>query len=122
MRGRLPSILFMLALGAFGAFGASCGDDNPTSPSDIVTIRIVDNAGNMSFSPEVASVRVGQTVRFANNDDITHEIASDTAGVFDVGTIAPGVTSQSFTISTAGTVPYHCEIHPSMVGSLNVTN
>jgi plastocyanin len=121
MRMRLPSILFSVAL---GLFGASCGnDDNPNAPSSgRVTVRIVDNNGNMSFDPEVATVRVGQTVVFANNDDIVHEIASDANGLFDVGTIAPGTTSATFTVARAGTVPYHCEIHPSMVGSLNVTN
>jgi plastocyanin len=121
MRIRLAAAILLMA--GLGIFGASCGnDDNPNSPSGTVTIRIVDNNGNMSFSPEVANVRVGQTVEFANNDDLVHEIASDAEGVFDVGTIAPGTSSRTFTISTAGSVPYHCEIHPSMVGSLNVTN
>ena len=120
MLRRLPSILIVAAL---GAFGASCGDDNPTGPnSGTMTIRIVDNAGNMSFSPELASVRVGQTIEFANNDQIVHEIASDAEGVFDVGTIQPGTTSRTFTLTSTGSVPYHCEIHPSMVGTITVTN
>lgn len=119
MLSRSPSILFVLVV---GAFAASCGD-SPSSPSSgaDVTIRIVNNAGNMSFSPEVANVRVGQTVAFVNEDDLTHEIASNSAGVFDVGTIAPARASSTFVITNAGTVNYHCEIHPAMVGSLNVT-
>jgi plastocyanin len=118
MRARLASILFVAGL---AAFGASCGDDNPNGPSDTVTIRIVDIAGDMSFSPEVSTARVGQSVVFRNDDDVTHEMASDAAGIFDVGEIAPGQTSRPFTISSARSVPYHCEIHPAMVGTLNVT-
>jgi plastocyanin len=120
MRSRMASILVMLGM---GALAGSCGDspNTPSSTAD-VTIRIVDNAGNMSFSPEVANVSVGQTVAFVNDDDLTHEIASDTAGVFDVGTLAPGRVSTSFVIINSGTVRYHCEIHPAMVGTLNVTS
>src|SRR5262245_61950681 len=128
MRNRLPSIL---AVFVFCFLAASCDDDNPTSPGSspsptpsaspgVVTIQIVNDAGNMSFNPAVANVRAGQLVQFVNSDNETHEMASDTAGVFDVGIIAAGATSATFSISTVGVVPYHCEIHPTMVGSINV--
>jgi plastocyanin len=123
MRGRLPSILFVLAA---GTFGASCGSDSnpssPSGPSDLVSIRVVDNAGNMSFAPEVVTASVGQTIRFANLDDETHAIVSDTPGVFAVPQFEAGQQSASFSIHSAGTVAYHCTIHPGMVGSILVTN
>jgi plastocyanin len=120
MRGRLPSILFVLAA---GIFAAACGSDsNPSGPSDLVSIRVVDNAGNMSFAPEVATVSVGQTIRFANLDDEAHAIVSDTPGLFTLPQFEAGQQSASFSIHTAGTVAYHCTIHPGMVGSILVTN
>jgi plastocyanin len=45
-----------------------------------------------------------------------------TGSGFDTGIISPGTTSAPITFSTAGTVPYRCTIHPTMVATLNVTN
>jgi plastocyanin len=84
-----------------------------TSP---VTITIA----GMAFSPATASVRAGSAVRWHNADTITHT-ATDNGGAFDTGPIAPGATSGAVTLNTAGTFPYHCSIHPSMVGTLDVT-
>ena len=118
----------MMLLGA-GAFLAGCGSStssptNPTSPSGggaaaAVTITIVGMDGNMSFNPTPASVKVGQTVSWKNNDSIAHDVAQDGGG-FDTGAISPGSTTTPITMSTAGTIGYHCSFHPSMVSSLNV--
>jgi plastocyanin len=74
----------------------------------------------MSFAPDTASLRIGQQVRWHNADTIAHTATRDGGG-FDTGLIPPGGTSAPITVTTAGTVRYHCEIHPSMVGALNVT-
>jgi plastocyanin len=74
----------------------------------------------MSFSPATASLQVGQQVRWHNADAITHT-ATQNGGGFDTGFIRPGGTSAPITVSTAGRIDYHCEIHPSMVGALNVS-
>jgi plastocyanin len=74
----------------------------------------------MSFSPNPASVQVGQQVRWRNADSVTHTATQDGSG-FDTGSIAPGATSAPITFSAPGTIGYHCQIHPSMVGTLNVT-
>jgi plastocyanin len=66
------------------------------------------------------SVRVGQQVRWRNNDSLPHT-ATQSGGGFNTGSIAPGATSAPITLSAAGTVNYFCAFHPSMVGTLNVT-
>ena len=43
-------------------------------------------------------------------------------GAFDTGNLAPGATSAPITISSASAMPYHCSIHPSMVGVINGTS
>jgi plastocyanin len=78
------------------------------------------NGGN-SYSPNPANVTVGQQVRFRNNDVLAHTATQDGSG-FDTGSIAPGATSAPITLGAAGTIGYHCEFHPTMVGTLNVTN
>jgi plastocyanin len=92
----------------------------PTPAPSTVVIEITGVNGNMSFSPATASLQVGQQVRWHNADAITHTATQD-GGAFDAGFISPGGTSAPITMTTAGTVRYHCQIHPSMVGALNVT-
>ncbi len=85
-----------------------------------VTITIVGQNGSMSFSPNPASAKVGQKVAWHNGDGITHT-ATANGGGFDTGSIGSGGTSNPITMMTAGSFSYHCGIHPSMVGTLNVT-
>ena len=49
----------------------------------------------------------------------THHLISDT-GLFDSGNLSPGTTF-TFTFAAAGTYTYHCTIHPSMVGTIDLT-
>ncbi len=74
--------------------------------------------GSQSFAPNPATVSPGQTVAFRNNDSTTHRIVGDSGG-FDTGNLAPGATSSPIAISSTAAVPYHCAIHPSMVGTIN---
>jgi plastocyanin len=74
----------------------------------------------MSFAPAAASLRVGQQVRWHNADNIVHTATQDGGG-FDTGLIPAGGTSAPITVSAPGTLRYHCAVHPSMVGALNVT-
>jgi plastocyanin len=76
---------------------------------------------NQSYSPNPVSVTVGQQVRWHNSDSLAHTATQDGSG-FDTGSIAPGATSAPITLGAAGTVNYHCDFHPTMVGTLNVTN
>lgn len=92
--------------------------NTPAAPAD-VTIVINGMDGAQSFSPDPGTVKAGQTVSWRNNDSTTHTATSDT-GAFNTGTIAPGKTSNPITMPTAGTLNYHCSIHPTMVGTLNV--
>jgi plastocyanin len=70
------------------------------------------------FSPSVLNINVGQTVRWTNNHFVSHTSTAD-GGAWDSGIISPGGTF-SFTFATAGSFPYHCTIHISMVGTINV--
>ncbi|HKC12434.1 MAG TPA: plastocyanin/azurin family copper-binding protein, partial [Vicinamibacteria bacterium] len=92
----------------------------PTPAPMTMTITIEGINGNMSFSPNPANVRVGQQVVWHNGDSITHT-GTQNGGGFDTGAVGPGTTSKAITISAAGTINYHCSIHSSMVGTLNVT-
>jgi plastocyanin len=105
--------------------GGGGGVTNPPPPggggggtADVV-ITIVAENGNMSFSPNPATVTRGQTVAWRNSAGAAHT-ATQNAGAFDTGNIGGGSQSGAITMGTAGTFAYHCAIHPSMVGSLTV--
>jgi plastocyanin len=107
--------------------GASC------LPPSCITIEIVVGAAlltNTAYSPDVARLVVGvnNTFQFINNDSqsggVYHSATADSCPKvcpFDTGIIAYNVTSGPFTITTPGTYPYYCEVHPTtMVGSIVV--
>ena len=77
-------------------------------------------AGTAAFGLNPLTIATGTTVIWRNADVTAHTATSDSAGVFNTGTINPNGSSGSVTFNTAGTVRYHCAIHPGMVGTIVV--
>jgi plastocyanin len=71
-----------------------------------------------AFSPSSITVTAGTTIKWTNKDGIAHTVTSNT-NIFDSGTIPAGGTF-SYTFASAGTFPYYCKIHPSMVAGVTV--
>jgi plastocyanin len=91
----------------------------PGGPSASVAIAVGGaTLGNRAFTPDDLSVAVGTTVIWTNSDSIAHTSTSDAPG-WNSGAVAPG-GQFSVAFQTAGTFPYHCSIHPGMVGSVVV--
>jgi plastocyanin len=91
---------------------------------------LVGAAGSKAFSPNPINVKVGGTVTWTNKDSQAHTVVSGTGStdpnkgkVFDSGltTLIQPSKTFSHTFTTAGTIPYFCEIHPTMVGKIIVT-
>jgi plastocyanin len=70
-----------------------------------------------TFAPGTIELKVGETVKFVNDDEIAHTATSD---AFDSGTMEPGASFE-FTAEKAGSISYLCEFHPGMTGTINVT-
>jgi plastocyanin len=111
----------LAALAAVAGLAAGCGSSSPSAPTVAadVTITMVGDRGNQSYSPNPTTMRVGQTVAWKNGDSTAHDATQD-ASRFGTGTISAGATSTPLAMSTAGTFTYHCTIHPGMVGTLVV--
>jgi plastocyanin len=90
----------------------------PTASNGVVTINILRDNGSQSFSPNPATLPAGQMVVWHNVDGITHRVVLN-SGSLDTGDLAAGASSQPMSINTGGG-PYHCSIHPSMVGTIVV--
>jgi len=104
---------------------AGCGSakTTPTVPkkptttpsSSKVTVTMIDFA----FQPPTLTIKPGTTVTWVNNGAVAHEPAGTG---FDTGPIQPG-HSASHTFTTAGTFPYKCIIHPTvMTGTITVSS
>ena len=121
-------IIFAGAIVALSLVAAGCSDSydggsplaptppTPTPTNGVVTIDIVRDNGAQSFSPNPATLPAGQMVIWRNVDSITHRVVLNN-GSLDTGDLAPGRSSEPMSINTGGG-PYHCSIHPSMVGTI----
>ena len=71
-----------------------------------------------TYEPDPVVVQVGGKVIWQNEDTAPHTATADD-GSFDTGTIEKGKLG-SATFKEAGTFTYHCEIHPTMHGTVEV--
>src|SRR3984893_6277968 len=114
-----------LGLGMWGCSGngySSGSTSNPAAPTPmpsngVVTINVVAMNGAQSFSPNPATLPAGQMVVWHNVNTTTHRVVLND-GSLDTGNLAPGASSQPMALGAAG-APYHCSIHPEMIGSIN---
>lgn len=87
-------------------------------------IAISPGAGSQQvqryYQPEITQVSEGSTITWDNRDSVTHTASADD-GSFDTGSIFPG-TSRSAVVQGSGVIPYHCNIHPFMTGSIQVSS
>lgn len=126
---RLAGVSFALM------FAVACGNDYSTPPatpsptpapspapggttSAIAIQAGAEALGSRAYAPPELNIAVGTSVTWTNNDSEGHTSDSDAPG-WTSGIIPPRGTF-SVTFQTAGTFPYHCSIHPGMVGRVTV--
>jgi plastocyanin len=71
-----------------------------------------------TYDPDPVTIQVGGKATWLNQDSAPHTATADD-GSFDTGTLEQGKL-KSETFKEAGTFPYHCTIHPSMHGTIEV--
>ena len=76
------------------------------------------NIDNFTFAPAQLTVKAGTTVKWRNEDDIPHTVASTTR-TFKSKALDTDDTF-SFTFQDAGTYEYFCSLHPHMKGTIVV--
>src|SRR5215472_6208250 len=125
MRSRMLAVA-MFVLAAWGCSGGgsssspSTSSTPPTTPSSTaLTVTIMGQRNEQSFSPNPVPTAQGNLVVWQNNDNTVHRIVVND-GSYDSGNIAPGAMSTTMRLSSTGG-SYHCAIHPTtMFGSINV--
>jgi hypothetical protein len=71
-----------------------------------------------AFAPAQVDALPGDTVGWSNQSPRTHTVTAD-AGAFGSGDLAPG-GQFSWTAGAVGPYAYHCTLHPSMTGEIDV--
>jgi len=120
---RIISASFIVALaacsGSSGPYGGGGGNQNPPPPPPPPPGNTVNATANLAFSPGSLTINSGETVTFAFAG-VAHNVFFDTpGGPADIGGNNANVSVQR-TFNTAGTYQYHCNIHPSMTGTVVV--
>jgi plastocyanin len=80
--------------------------------------------GQLYFDPQEATVAVGTTVVWTNDDSAVHTVTSGTpsdgsSGMFDSGMLQSGKTFE-YKFDSARTTDYFCQVHPWMTGTVTV--
>jgi plastocyanin len=75
---------------------------------------------DMKFDPANVNVKVGDTVRWENDDDRDHTVTAED-GSFKSGNLRNGDSFQH-KFDKAGKFAYSCSYHPRMKGSVNVSS
>jgi plastocyanin len=108
--------------------------DDDADNSEEVIIRIPQGSSSLTddaYIPNPVEVNVGATVTWINDDFTTHtatsgDPSSGSTGIFGGSEDSPEIIgpegdTQSYTFDEAGEFPYYCTLHPSMVGTVVVT-
>jgi plastocyanin len=75
---------------------------------------LVVDQKDRKFSRTEVTVHPGESITFANSDDVAHNVFSVTPGLeFEIHRQAPGEKS-SITFAKEGVVEVRCSIHPRM--------
>src|SRR5688500_3098286 len=89
------------------------------APMAPATAAVTDAAiANFAFSPNPVNVKVGDSVTCTNGDAADHPVTADDNSCGS-DSLTDGETF-SHTFGQAGTFTYHCDIHPSMKGTVQV--
>jgi plastocyanin len=126
MRRILLALCAVLAL-ALGLAACGGGDDNGGGSTSSTSAASSGGSGeveiklqNIQFAPKDTTVKVGQKVKWVNEDSTDHNVTSDSGADFKSDDFGKG-SSFEFTPDKAGTIKYECTLHPGMTATLNVT-
>lgn len=108
-------------------------DDHILNPTQIQEIEIIPGSSSPdqqdNYVPKAVNIQLGvnNLVRWINTDDVAHTVTPDSptedsySGIFESeGVIRAGETYE-FLFTEEREIPYHCEPHPWMTGTLDIT-
>jgi len=140
-RARIVTLL--LACLALAVFAVACGsDDNKdsggstssaapaaadTSSTESTSTEAASSGEdveikmqNIAFDPKDVTAKVGQTIKWTNEDSVDHDVKATSGEDFKSDLFGKGGTFE-YKLDKAGTIKYVCTVHPGMEGTITVT-
>ena len=131
---QLKSMCFAVVVLAFVATACSSGGSSGSSPTGTTGSTGATGGGStgssggqssaaitaqgLAFHPTTVNVSAGTvTLTVTNKDTVKHTFTLDDGS--STTDLLPGTTT-TITLNLTATVGWHCSIHPSMTGTLNV--
>jgi plastocyanin len=122
------ALMAVLAVAGCGSSGGGTSSSASSTPASTATPTSGGSAAasggstveiaNFMFTPMTLTVSAGTTVTWKFDDSTPHTVAAD-----DNSFMSPPMSkgqTYTHTFATAGTVKYHCSIHPFMTGVIVV--
>ena len=115
-----------LALAAAGCGGGNDNGGSTATNAATASSSAASSGGevevklqNIAFDPKDVTVKVGQKVKWVNEDSVDHNVIANSGADFKSKNFGKG-GSFEFTPDKAGTIKYACTLHPGMTATLNV--
>lgn len=107
---------------------SAAGTSSGPIGASVTILAGASTQGNPAYSPDTIMVKKGDAVAVTNKDSVPHTVTNGkdpsdpTSGkLFDTSIINAGSSAQFSTAKlSSGTFPFHCSIHPYMIGTLKV--
>jgi plastocyanin len=123
MRRKALGFAVICGLMVIASAGAACGDDDGQAGADgtgetgaAAEADLV--ASGTAFDPTTVPVSAGgDSITIINEDGISHTFTLDDGSIDEP--LAGGATV-TVDVDVSADAPFHCEIHPSMTGTLTV--
>ena len=107
---------FLIAAAALAISAAAGGcSSSGTSLSGASGTKITIQ--NFAFKPSPLKAKVGDTITVTNKDNTDHSLTADDNSV-DTGRFSTG--TKTITVTKAGELKYHCAVHSTMTGVIQV--
>lgn len=118
---RLPLLIapLLVAVAAGCGSSSSSSSSESTKPATAPDGAAVIHMHDIQFQPKDVTVKVGQKVRWVNDDTVQHNVVADSGAHFHSQNFGQGGTF-TYTPTKPGTITYECDLHPGMDGTLNV--
>jgi plastocyanin len=120
--GGLAAVVLLMSAcgGSSGGAMAMPAGGGPAPASNVPAHTDLVQITNFAFAPPVITVAAGATVTWTNEDTTQHDVFAPPVGL--QSPVLNQNDSYAHTLSSPGTYPYICSIHPFMHGTVVVTS
>jgi plastocyanin len=112
-------VALVLVVASCGSSDSAGSSPTPTTPTTATTVSADSTVVVQNYTFPAVSTTAGATLTLVDNDAEQHTVTADD-GSFKGGPFHKDAPATLVAPSKPGSYPFHCEIHPTMHGTLVV--